>query len=148
MAEKIRKKVKIKTTKNSSSVAAYIKSVDPTLQTDAKKLLETFKDATGATPRMWGTSIIGFGEYTYHRSNGDEGQFMATGFSIRKSGPTLYIMPGYQDYSDLMKKLGPHKLGKSCLYLKNLEGIDLKIIEKLIKAGLKDLKKTHDVKMK
>jgi hypothetical protein len=57
-------------------------------------------------------------------------------------------MPGYQDYSELTKKLGPHKLGKSCLYLKNLEGIDLKIVEKLIKAGLKDLKKTHDVRMK
>lgn len=96
---------------------------------------------------MWGSGIVGFGEYDYKRSNGDFGVFMATGFSIRKSGPTLYIMPGYQDYDELMKKLGPHKLGKSCLYLKNLEEIDLGIIAKLIKAGLKDLKKTHKVRI-
>jgi hypothetical protein len=129
------KKVKLKTSKNSLSVADYIKNADPKLQTDAKTLLKLFKSATGANPKMWGKSIIGFGEYTYHRSNGDEGLFMATGFSIRKSGPTLYIMPGYQDYSDLMKKIGPHKLGKSCLYLKNLDGIDLKVLEKLIMPG-------------
>ena len=142
------KKIELKTSKNNLSVTDYIKSVDPALQPEAKTLLKLFKDATGVKPRMWGSSIVGFGEYTYHRSNGDEGQFMATGFSIRKSGPTLYIMPGYTDYSDLMEKLGPHKLGKSCLYLKNLEGIDLKIITKLIKTGLKDLKKTHEVRMK
>lgn len=142
------KKIKLKTTKNSLSVNDYIKSIDPSLQADAKKLLKIFKDATSVSPKMWGPSIVGFGEYTYYRSNGDEGQFMATGFSIRKSGPTLYIMPGYQDYSELMKKLGPHKLGKSCLYLKSLDDIDLKIVEKIIKAGLKDLKKTNVVRMK
>ena len=92
---------------------------------------------------MWGSSIIGFGEYTYFRSNGDEGQFMATGFSPRKSGPTLYIMPGYTDYSSILKKLGPHKLGKSCLYLKNLDGVDTEVIKKLIQTGLKDLKKKY-----
>lgn len=142
------KKIELKTSKNNLSVTDYINNVDASLKSDAKKLLKLFKDATGVKPKMWGTSIVGFGEYTYHRSNGDEGQFMATGFSIRKSGPTLYIMPGYTDYSDLIKKLGPHKLGKSCLYLKSLEGVDLKIIEKLIKAGVKDLKKTHTVRMK
>lgn len=142
------KKIELKTSKNSSSVTDYIKSVNPALTKDAKTLVKLFKDATGTKPKMWGSSIVGFGEYTYHRSNGDEGLFMATGFSIRKSGPTLYIMPGYTDYSDLMTKLGPHKLGKSCLYLKNLEGIDLKIVTQLIQAGINDLKKTHDVRMK
>lgn len=66
---------------------------------------------------------------------------------MRKSGPTIYIMPDYEDYSDLMKKIGPHKLGKSCLYLKNLEGIDLKVLKKLIKAGLRDLKKLYKVEL-
>lgn len=137
------KKIELKTKKNNLSVTDYIKSVDPVLQKDAKKLLKLFKDTTGMKPKMWGSSIVGFGTYIYHRSNGDEGEFMATGFSVRKSGPTLYIMPGYTDYSELLNQLGPHKLGKSCLYLKNLDGIDLKIVAKLIKAGLKDLKKSH-----
>ncbi len=141
------KKINLKTSQNDNSVSDYINSAPKEMQKDAKVLLKLFKEVTGAKPKMWGASIVGFGEYTYHRKNGDEGQFMATGFSIRKSGPTLYIMPGYQDYSKLLEKLGPHKLGKSCLYLKNLEGIDLTIIKKLIKAGLKDLKSTYQVKL-
>ena len=138
------KKIKIKTSKTNASPIAFLNTIkDKQLKKDCKILLKLFKKTTGLKPTMWGHSIIGFGEYTYYRSNGDEGQFMATGFSPRKSGPTLYIMPGYQNYSVYLKKLGPHKLGKSCLYLKNLEGINLQIIAKLIKIGLKDLKKKY-----
>lgn len=96
---------------------------------------------------MWGDTMVCFGEYDYKRSNGDYGSYFATGFAIRKSGPTVYIMPGYDDYSEMLEKLGPHKLGKSCLYLKRVADIDLKVLEKLIKAGLKDLKKTHTVRL-
>lgn len=139
------KKITLKTQKNNTSVTAFIKEIEnPQLRKDSQKLLKLFKEVTGLKPKMWGDSIIGFGEYTYFRSNGDQGQFMATGFSPRKSGPTLYIMPGYFNYENLLKKLGPHKLGKSCLYLKNLEGIDLEVIKKLITQGLKDLKKKHE----
>ena len=139
------KKIQLKTSKNKTSVSAFLNSIeDENLRRDSKALLRLFKESTGMKPKMWGTSIVGFGEYTYHRANGDEGNFMATGFSPRKSGPTLYIMPGYTDYRPLLKKLGPHKLGKSCLYLKSLEGIDLKVVDKLIKAGLKDLKKNYE----
>ncbi len=142
---KKRKKIQLKTSKSNASVYKFINQIeDGQLRKDCKILLNLFKETTKLTPKMWGSSIIGFGEYTYYRANGDEGQFMATGFSPRKSGPTLYIMPGYSDYSSLMEKLGPHKLGKSCLYLKSLENIDLKIIEKLIKLGLTDLKKNHE----
>ncbi len=138
------KKVKLKTSKNNKSVSEFVKSIkDDDLRKDCKKLLKIFKDASGLRAKMWGSSIIGFGEYTYYRSNGDEGQFMATGFSPRKSGPTIYIMPGYKSYAPLLKKLGPHKLGKSCLYLKKLSEVDEKILTKLIKTGLKDLKKSH-----
>ena len=140
------KKIELKTGENKRSVAAYIDSLpEKKLQQEARALLKLFKDVTGKPPRMWGTSIVGFGKYTYHRSNGDEGEFMATGFSMRKSGPTIYIMPGYQDYSKLLKDLGPHKLGKSCLYLKSLDEVDHKVLAALIKLGLKDLKKTHQV---
>ena len=138
------KKVELKTKKNSNSVSAFINEIqEPSLKKDCKKLLKIFKEATGMRPKMWGNSIIGYGEYTYFRANGDEGEFMACGFSPRKSGPTLYIMPGYSDYSKILEDLGPHKLGKSCLYLKSLEGINEKALVKLIKMGLKDLKKSH-----
>lgn len=140
------KKVQLKTAKNQGSVTAFINAIeDEQLRKDSKTLLKLFKEITGLKPKMWGSTIIGFGEYTYYRANGDEGEYMATGFSPRKSGPTIYIMPGYQDYSALLEKLGRHKLGKSCLYLKRLEDVDLGILTKLIKQGLKDLKKTHRV---
>lgn len=138
--------VKIKTTKNSLSVANYLNGIEPAeMRRNAKQLARIFKQATGARPKMWGASIVGYGEYTYYRSNGDEGLSTASGFSIRKSGPVLYIMPGYKDYAAMLKKIGPHTLGKSCLYLKNLDGIDLELIAKLIVAGINDLKKTHEV---
>ncbi len=139
------KKIKLKTSKTSANPAAYLNSIaDTQLKKDSKTLLKLFKETTGLKPKMWGGSIIGFGEYTYYRANGDEGQFMACGFSPRKSGPTLYVIPGYSNYKPLLKKLGPHKLGKSCLYLKSLEDVDLSVIAKLIKLGLKDLKKKYE----
>lgn len=64
---------------------------------------------------------------------------------MRKSGPTLYIMPGYENYADILEKLGPHKLGKACLYVKHLRDINTAVLTKLIKAGLRDLKKTYPV---
>lgn len=138
--------VKIKTVESSLSVSVYLNSIEP-VQTrkDAKLLAKLFKQATSAKPKMWGASIVGYGRYTYYRANGDEGEMAASGFSIRKSGPVLYGMPDYQANQSILDKLGPHKLGKSCLYLKSLEGIDLKVLARLIKAGVRDLKKTHAV---
>lgn len=139
------KKVKLKTAENKASVASFVKSIkDEGLRKDSETLLRLFKKVTGKQPKMWGKSIVGFGKYTYQRANGDEGEFMATGFSPRKSGPTLYIMPGYNDYGHLLKKIGiDYKLGKSCLYLKSLEGANLEALAELIRLGLKDLKKNH-----
>ena len=142
------KKISLKTDKTTSSVSAYLNSIEPPEQRkEAKALAKIFKQVTGAKPKMWGGSIIGFGEYTYFRANGDEGQFMASGFAIRKSGPTLYIMPGYENYQALLMTLGPHRLGKSCLYLKNLDGVNLEVVSELIARGIADLKKSHAVTM-
>lgn len=136
------KKVELKTQKTTASVSGFIAGLkDPLLQKESRALVKLFKSATGLKPKMWGPSLIGFGEYTYRRSNGDEGCFFATGFSPRKSGPVIYIMPGYEDYGAILKNLGPHKRGKSCLYLKGLEGIDLKVLAQLISRGLRDLRK-------
>lgn len=139
--------IELKTKVGQKDMSAYLKSLTVQERTQAETLMSIFEAATKTEGRMWGSSIIGFGEYDYSRSNGDTGTFLATGFALRKSGPTLYIMPGYGDYSELLDKLGPHKLGKSCLYLKNLDGIDLKIVGKIIKLGLKDLKKTHTMRL-
>ncbi|MBT8448499.1 MAG: DUF1801 domain-containing protein [Gammaproteobacteria bacterium] len=139
------KKIQLKSAKTEQNVLDYIESLaSESDREQALDLLKIFESATGMTGRMWGASIIGFGEYSYHRANGAEGTYLATGFSMRKSGPTLYIMPGYQDYSDILKDLGEHKLGKSCLYLKRLSDVDTKVLTKIIKTGLMDLKAEHE----
>ncbi|MDA8596896.1 DUF1801 domain-containing protein [Candidatus Pacebacteria bacterium] len=133
------------TTSHTFKKKAYLNDLaNETERTTAKDLLTLFTKTTGKKPALWG-NMVGFGSYHYKYDSGREGDFLATGFAMRKSGPTIYIMPGYQDYSDILKDLGPHKLGKSCLYIKRLEDIDLKVLEKLIKAGLKDLQKKYPV---
>ena len=88
---------------------------------------------------MWGDSIVGFGQYHYRYATGREGDFLATGFSPRKSNLSIYIMPGYGDFSGILKNLGKHKLGKSCLYVNKLADIDLDVLAQLITAGLERL---------
>ena len=142
------KKVVIKTTKSSASVSDYLNSIDPaSARRDAKTLAKLFSQTTATKAKMWGGNIIGYGEYTYYRANGDEGVVCATGFAARKSGPVLYIMTGYENHKALMSQLGPHKLGKACLYLKNLHDIDLQVLSQLITLGLEDLKATHAVRI-
>ncbi|HMA78616.1 MAG TPA: DUF1801 domain-containing protein [Candidatus Paceibacterota bacterium] len=137
----------LKTTKTNASVKRYVQTLSPNQQADTQTLLDVFTSATKTEPRLWGESIVGFGEYTYTRSDGSEHQFLATGFALRKSGPTIYIMPGYNDYSEILKNLGPHKLGKGCLYVKSLDGIHLPTLKKLIRAGLRDLQESHSVNL-
>lgn len=142
------KKVQLKSAQSNASVADYLNSIEPArARKQARALAKLFKTVTGAKPKMWGTSIVGYGKYKYYRANGDEGDYLATGFSMRKSGPVLYIMPGYRDYAKLLARLGPHRLGKSCLYLKNLDEVNQDVIAELIQAGLKDLSQTHEVKI-
>ena len=137
-------KSKNKTKPTKKTFRSYVKSLSVEEGRIATELLEVFKEATGMKPVMWG-NMVGFGSYHYKYESGREGDFFATGFAIRKSGPTIYIMPGYKDYGGLLKDLGPHKLGKSCLYLKDLESIDLGVIKSLIKVGLEDLNKLYPV---
>jgi len=88
---------------------------------------------------MWGASIVGYGRYHYRYKSGREGDFLATGFSPRKTALSVYIMPGYADFGDILSRLGKHKLGKSCLYVNKLADIDLDVLSELIRAGLEDL---------
>lgn len=108
-------------------------------RTDAFELDRIFREVTGFAPRMWGPSIVGYGSYHYTYDSGREGDSLATGFSPRKANLTVYIMPGYADFSDILSRLGKHKLGKSCLYINKLADVDEEVLKELIRAGLKDL---------
>lgn len=103
---------------------------------DAFALLEFFKEITGEKPVMWGPSIIGFGSYHYKYASGREADWMLTGFSPRKNNITLYIMQGFDNYEDHLSQLGKHKTGKSCLYVKRLEDLDLDVLRKLISESV------------
>ncbi len=102
-------------------------------------MVDLFSKVTGFAPKMWGNSIVGFGQYHYHYATGREGDFLATGFSPRKSNLSIYIMPGYGDFFDNLQNLGKHKLGKSCLYVNQLADINLDVLAQLITAGLEGL---------
>lgn len=119
---------KNKTQPTSQRVVGFFKTLSKGEQQQAKILLKVFKEATTMKPVMWG-DMIGFGSYHYTYASGREGDMSATGFSIRKSGPTIYIMPGYQDYGSILKYLCPHRLGMSCLYIKNLANIDTTVLQ-------------------
>lgn len=137
----------LKTKKNNASVTAFIKQVaDDQRRKDAKALLTIFKEITGKRPKMWGDSIVGYDEYHYEYASGRTGDWPMAGFSPRKSSLTIYIMPGVKKYPDLLKKLGPHKTGSSCLYLKKLEDIDMKVLKQIIKKGYTDMKKMYPKK--
>ncbi len=127
----------VKTQKNKASVRSFLDSVEnDKKRTDSKVILELMREVTGEEPSMWGDSIIGFGEYSYKYASGREGQWFQTGFSPRKQNLTLYIMPGFDRYDELLSKLGKYKTGKSCLYINTLEDVNLDVLKQLVKASV------------
>jgi hypothetical protein len=123
----------LKTKKTKASVAAFLDQIsDEQRRKDCQRILKIMKEATGEQPRMWGSSIVGFGTYKYRYASGHKGEWPIIGFSPRKNDLTLYIMPGFADYTELMAKLGKHKTGKSCLYIKKLDDVELPVLKKLI----------------
>lgn len=132
----------LKTKLNNASVNKFLKTVsDPAKLADCYTVLDMMKKITKAEPKMWGTSIVGFGTYHYKYASGREGDWPISGFSPRKQNLTLYIMSGFREYDDLLKKLGKHKTGKSCLYIKSLEDIDLKVLKEIITKSVKTMSK-------
>ncbi len=135
----------IKTKVTTASVTSFIKEVeDPEKRKDSLALLKIFKEVTGEKPKMWGSSIIGFGTYHYSSErSAQKGDWPLTGFSPRKQNLTLYIMPGFKNYGTLLKDLGKHKTSVGCLYIKRLSDINEKILTKLIKQSFVDMKKKY-----
>ncbi len=126
-----------KTVETDASVENFINAVDnEQKRKDAWDLIGLMKKITGSEPKMWGNSLVGFGQYHYKYESGREGDFFITGFSPRKAALTVYIMPGFDRYEKMMVKLGPHKTGKSCLYLRNLNVIDRNVLEEIIKDSV------------
>ena len=131
----------LKTKPTKVDVEKFLKSViDKKRQEDSIKILELMKKITKEEPKMWGPSIVGFGSYHYKYESGREGDMCITGFSPRKQSLTLYIMPGFERYEKLMKKLGKYKTGKSCLYINKLEDVDLKVLKTLITESVRYMK--------
>ena len=126
-----------KTRPNKASVVAFLNAIDDKRKkADAKKVATMMREATGCRAKMWGTSIVGFGEYHYKYASGREGDFFLTGFSPRKQALTIYIISGFSISPELMEKLGKYKTGKSCLYVKKLDDIDRSVLAKLIEESV------------
>ena len=127
----------LKTNATPVSVSEFIDAVaDEKQRTDARCLVAMMERISGHPPKMWGPSIIGFGQYHYKYESGHEGDMTRIGFSPRKGNIVLYLVNGFSGYAELMARLGKHKTGKSCLYIKRLSDIDEAVLEELCEASL------------
>ena len=140
--KKTAKKADLRTRPTAASVTGFIDAVDnETRRKDAKTLLAMMKKVTGEKPKMWGPSIIGFGEYHYKYESGREGDMLAVGFSPRKANMVLYVLGSLGEDEPLLKKLGLYTHGKSCLYVKSLDKVDVAVLEKIVAKSYKATKK-------
>jgi uncharacterized protein DUF1801 len=127
-----------KTQRTTASVAAFLAAIpDPSRQRDAKALAAVLRKATGERPAMWGSSIVGYGQMTYHGSNGRAVDWFPVGFSPRKAALVLYLMGGLKANASLLAELGPHRVGGGCLYLSRFAEIDTSVLARLIKLSHK-----------
>lgn len=123
----------LKTKMTKASVEKFLNAIkDEQTRSDCFEIVKIMKQATRAEPKMWGSSIVGFGSYRYKYASGREGEWMLTGFSPRKQNITLYIMAGFDRYDELLKRLGKFTTGKSCLYIKRLADVDRKVLQELV----------------
>lgn len=136
----------LKTLPNNASAEDFIQTIgDEIKKQDSHALLELFKKATKEEPKMWGTSIIGFGQYHYKSERStQEGDWPLVGFSPRKQNLTLYIMPGFSDMQSYLEKIGKHKTSVACLYINKLADVDLVVLEEIIKKSYQAMKKIYN----
>ncbi|WP_394749285.1 DUF1801 domain-containing protein [Spongiimicrobium salis] len=138
---------KNKTRPNTNSVGAFLDTIEnPIKRKDCNTLLDLFKEITNHPPMMWGGSIIGFGSYHYVYDSGREGDMFLTGFSPRKQNISIYIMAGFKRYGELMETLGPHKTGKSCLYVKRLADVNADVLQSLIQLSYNHMNEKYNLK--
>jgi hypothetical protein len=134
----------LKTQPNDQKVEDYLNTVEPQQKRDdCFAILKLMQEVTGEPAKMWGSSIVGFGQYHYKYESGREGNWFVTGFASRSKNITLYIMAGFENYDELMHKLGKHTTGKSCLYIKKLEDVDQAILRELVKQSVAFMVETY-----
>lgn len=135
---------KNKTAPGTASVDDFIDGIDdPQRRADCRELLETLREICGCGPVMWG-NMVGFGTYHYRYASGREGDFFITGFAPRKSALTVYIMPGFDDFAEQLERLGPHKTGRSCLYLKRLDDVNRDVLRGLVRRSVEVMRDRYD----
>ncbi len=133
-----------KTKATDSSVDSYIEAIDDEIRRkDCQALAKLMAKVTKQKPRMWGPSIIGFGSYHYKYDSGREGDSCLTGFSSRKGDISVYLMANFPGHDELLSKLGKHKLGKVCLYIRKLSDVDVKVLEKLVVGSVAAVKRRY-----
>lgn len=131
----------LKTTVNNASVKDFLNFIeDRQKRKDCYEISKMMEKATGQKPKMWGSSIVGFGKFHYVYESGREGDSALIGFSPRKQNITIYIADGFAKYQGLMKKLGKYSTGKVCLYIKKLEDVDTTVLKELIIESVKAMK--------
>lgn len=130
----------LKTTRNDASVADFLAAVpDPRRRADAEAACALLADATGATPEMWGTSLVGFGAYRYRYGTGRENEWPPVSMSPRRQALTVYLATGFESSADLLERLGPHDVGRSCLHIKRLADIDQAVLRELVLDAFQEL---------
>ncbi|MEM8987975.1 MAG: DUF1801 domain-containing protein [Pseudomonadota bacterium] len=135
----------LKTRPGDADVDAFLTSVeDDQRRKDSFAMHEMMTRLSGEDPKIWGGGMVGYGSYTYDNVSGRGGEWFLTGFAPRKQALTIYIMDGFSDHETLMEKLGKYKIGKSCLYVKKLDDIDMKVLERLVKKSLAVMRKRYN----
>ncbi|NMM47349.1 DUF1801 domain-containing protein [Marinigracilibium pacificum] len=135
----------LKTKPNSQSVEEFLNKVEnEKKKQDSLILLQIMKEITNAEPKMWGDSIVGFGQYHYKYQSGREGDWFITGFSPRKQNLTIYIMDGFKKYQTLLDVIGKFKTGSSCLYINKIDDIDLEVLKTMISKSYKNMQEKYN----
>ena len=130
-----------KTVKTGASVDEFMAGVEnKRRREDGLVLLEIMRDVSGLEPEMWGPSIIGFGSYHYRYESGREGDMPLIGFSPRKQSLSLYIMSGFDEYEELLGRLGKHRTGASCLYINKLADVDVGVLRELVSLSVEHMR--------
>ncbi|MGN6395326.1 MAG: DUF1801 domain-containing protein [Mucilaginibacter sp.] len=128
----------LKTKVNEASVKDFLdKKADPKVRQDCDTIIDIMQRVTGEEAKMWGTAIVGCGSYQYKYDSGREGVMCVTGFSPRKPEIALYVSAGAVEQAALLAKLGKHKIGKGCLYIKKLSDVDARVLEEIIANGVR-----------
>ena len=126
------------------SVSAFLDRIEQeTRRTECYALVDMMKRATNTEPRIWGSGVIGFGNYHYKYASGHEGDCFVAGFAPRKTALTVYITAGVERFPKLLANLGKHKAGKGCLYIKKLDDVDLSVLEELVSRSVEWTKATY-----